>query len=62
MLAGNKSLDGKKDFICINSTYLLIVSRFEVLATIVEPTIVYTENNLMISCIEKGNLVMIQKY
>lgn len=48
-MIGSVSLDGKKDLICINSIYLLIVNSYEVSFTIVEPTISYIDNGLLVS-------------
>ena len=58
---GARTLDKRKDILCINQTYILLISKFEVLQTFLEPVVVYMENNLLISNVEKGKLTTIQK-
>ena len=58
---GTTTLDKKRDIICINSTYVLIVNGYEVSFTIIEPTIAYLHNSLLVSYIEKEKLTSIQK-
>lgn len=46
---GSSTLDKRRDILCINEAYVLIVNGYEVLVTIIEPTVAYCENNLLVS-------------
>ena len=48
-MKGAQSLDRSRDILCINSTYVLVLSGKEVLYTVTQPEIQLFSNNLLIS-------------
>jgi hypothetical protein len=46
---GSKIQNSKKDVICINYNYVIVLNEYEVMITIVEPNVIYFENSLLIS-------------
>lgn len=61
-MRGAQTVDKKRDIICINETYILLIYKFEVITMVVEPCTIYFTNSLLISNISKGNMTTIQKY
>jgi hypothetical protein len=52
----------KRDIICINESYVMIINEYEVMRTVVEPIVAYLENNLLISYKENGKYTSVHKY
>ena len=53
-MEGEQNLDKTRDLLCINATYVLVISKYEVLYMIMEPIVKVFSNNLIVSTGEDG--------
>lgn len=60
-MKGSQTLDRSRDILCINETYVLVIAKYDVLYTVMQPNICFFLNNLLISTGDEGRTTTVKK-